>query len=199
MNPIEEILNKIPIIMNNQNFIGIGSTRKVYKYKNLVIKKHLHEIGYLQSKKEQEIYSEMNRKGKGHCLAPVLYTDHKLSIQPFYRPLPLKNGETYDIELKTDGRSTNALRECIKEIDKHYDGFDLLDSGNYGLNQNGNLILIDYGMTKKLYENKWVPLATAGILPQIYFEKCRICEQEKELRIYGEDDKDYRCLECGKE
>lgn len=199
MNQIEEVVNKASEIMNSQNFIGIGSTRKVYKYKNLVVKKHLHEIGHLQSIKEQEIYSEMNRKGKAQYLAPVLHADEKLSIQPFYEPLPLKNGETYNIELETDNRSTTELREVIEEIDKKYDGFDLLDSGNYGLNQDGNLILIDYGMTKKLYENKWVPLATAGILPQIYFESCQVCGQEKELRIYGEDDKDRRCLECGKE
>jgi hypothetical protein len=31
---------------------------------------------------------------------------------------------------------------------------DLKDSGNYGLDDVGNLILIDYGMTKKLYERQ---------------------------------------------
>lgn len=126
MNQIEEVVNKASEIMNSQNFIGIGSTRKVYKYENLVVKKHLHEIGHLQSIKEQEIYSEMNRKGKAQYLASVLHADEKLSIQPFYEPLPLKNGETYNIELETDNRSTTELREVIEEIDKKYDGFDLL-------------------------------------------------------------------------
>lgn len=199
MDQIKEVLQKATEITTSQNFIGIGSTRKVYRYKNSVVKKHLHKIGYLQSSKEQEIYSELNLKGMAQYLAPVLYADEKLSIQPFYEPIPLKNGETYNIEFKTDDRSTEELREVIEEIDKKYDGFDLLDSGNYGLNHNGNLILIDYGMTKKLYENEWVPLATAGILPQIYFESCQVCGQEKELRVYGENDSDRRCLACGKE
>ena len=30
------------------NFIGIGSTRKVYKYNDMVIKRFLHPIGYKQ-------------------------------------------------------------------------------------------------------------------------------------------------------
>ncbi|MFD1032167.1 protein kinase [Metaplanococcus flavidus] len=199
MNQIEEVISKVSEIMTSQNFIGIGSTRKVYRYKNLVVKKNLHKIGHLQSIKEQEMFRDLNLKGMTQYLAPVLHTDEKLSIQPFYEPLPLKNGETYNIELETDDRSTNELREVIEEIDKKYDGFDLLDSGNYGLDQDGKLILIDYGMTKKLYENEWAPLATAGILPQIYFESCQVCGREKELRIYGENDSDRRCLECGKE
>ncbi|ALS77269.1 hypothetical protein AUO94_00800 [Planococcus kocurii] len=97
----------------------------------------------MQSIKEKEIYKELNRKGKTQFLVPVLHTDEKLSIQPFYEPLPLKRDETYNLELETDNCLTNELREVIEEIDKKYDGFDLLDSGNYGLNQDGNLILID--------------------------------------------------------
>lgn len=199
MSKIKELVNRVTEIMSTLEFVGIGSTRKVYKYESLVIKMHLHRIGYLQSVKEQAIYNELNQKGRGDFIAPILYVDEKITIQPFYTSLPLKNGQTYNIDLEGDKRLTQELRTVIAEIDQKYDGFDLLDSGNYGLNQNGKLILIDYGMTKMLYESEWVPLATAGILPQIFFEKCQVCGQDKELRIYGENDMDRRCVGCGKE
>ena len=199
MSQINDLVNKASEIMRSHNFVGIGSTRKVFKYENFVIKKHLHRIGYLQSVKEQEIYYELTQKNMAKFLAPILYTNEDIAIQPYYQSLPLKNGETYNIDLDLDKRLTSELRTAIDEIDKKYDGFDLLDRGNYGLNQNGKLILIDYGMTKMLYESEWVPLATAGILPQIFFEKCQVCRHNKELRIYGENDKDRRCIGCGKE
>ncbi len=94
---------------------------------------------------------------------------------------------------------TEDLKAALHVIDKELDGFDFKDSGNYGLNEEGLLVLIDYGMTKKLYEEQWVPLAEAGTLPQIHFEKCRICKIEKELRMYGENDTDNRCVSCGKD
>lgn len=77
---------------------------------------------------------------------------------------------------------------------------DLKDSGNYGLDDVGNLnlILIDYGMTKKLYERQWVPLAESGILPQITFAKCQSGGVEREIRTYGQEDVDIRCVACGK-
>ena len=54
-------------------------------------------------------------------------------------------------------------------------------------------------MTKKLYEKKWVPLAEAGILPQISLEVCQSCGVKKEIRTYGREDADRRCVACGKE
>lgn len=55
------------------------------------------------------------------------------------------------------------------------------------------------GMTKTLYENKWVPLAEASILAQIAFERCQSCGIEKEMRTYGKGDLDRRCVACEKE
>lgn len=199
MNRIEEILDKVPKILEAKNFIGIGSTRKVFKCENVVIKKHLHKLGHLQSINEQDVYAALSKKNLTSFLAPILYADENMAIQEYYQSVALKSGETYDIDLGQDERLTADLRKAIEEIDKNHDGFDLRDSGNYGLDQSGKLILIDYGMTKKLYEDEWVPLATAGVLPQIYFEKCQVCGQDKELRIYGENDADRRCVECGKE
>ncbi|WP_107842115.1 hypothetical protein [Metasolibacillus meyeri] len=102
------------------------------------------------------------------------------------------------MDVKNDARITSDLQLAINMIDKELDGFDYKDSGNYGINENGNLVLIDYGMTKKLYEKEWVPLAQKGIIPQIHFQQCTICKLEKELRMYGEADTDIRCVDCGK-
>ena len=46
--------NDIKAILKDANMIGIGSTRKVYKYKNYVIKTFLHPLGYKQSINEMQ-------------------------------------------------------------------------------------------------------------------------------------------------
>lgn len=122
----------------------------------------------------------------------------KYIVQPFYEQLPFINHCSYDIDLEKDRRITEDLKTALNVIDKELDGFDFKDSGNYGLNEYGRLVLIDYGMTKKLYEEQWVPLAEAGTLPQIRVENCRVCNIVKELRMYGENDTDHRCVTCGK-
>ncbi|MDQ0177737.1 protein kinase [Bacillus chungangensis] len=193
------IINHLDDLLCEESFIGIGSTRKVYRYKEFVIKKHLHELGYKQSLNEQKIYQTLEAQNLSKHIAPVLYMDQHMIIQPYYKPLDLINNDTYDLDFEKDDRITNDLKKALSLIDKELDGFDFFDSSNYGSNENGELVLIDYGMTKKLYENMWVPLAEEGILPQIFIEKCQSCGLEKELRIYGEHDTDRRCLACGKE
>lgn len=44
-------------------------------------------------------------------------------------------------------------------------------------------------MTKILYESEWVPLAIAKNSSSNIFGKCQVCRQDKELIIYGENDK----------
>lgn len=53
-------------------------------------------------------------------------------------------------------------------------------------------------MSKDLYENQWVPLAEAATIPQIEYDLCVNCGVKKELRMYGDNDDDKRCYECGK-
>ena len=67
------------------------------------------------------------------------------------------------------------------------------------MNEQGKLTFIDYGISKNLYTNSWVPLAEAGIIPQIDVEVCGMCGLKKELRMYGDHDLDQRCYSCGKE
>ncbi|MFJ8090125.1 protein kinase [Lysinibacillus sp. NPDC095746] len=184
----------------DENFVGLGSTRKVYRVLDYVIKVHLHPIGYKQSKNELEIYTSMADKGLDRLFAQTYYVDEFISVQKYYKPLELKNNQSYEVKVEENRRLIpNLFDEVLEILDKNFDCFDLIDSSNYGLNNDGKLVFIDYGMTKKLYEKEWVPLAEVGILPQIHFDFCIICGLEKELRMYGDDDKDKRCYDCGKE
>ncbi|MER2120316.1 MAG: protein kinase [Solibacillus sp.] len=196
---ISKVVENIEDLLKQAEMIGIGSTRKVYRFDDIVIKTFLHPIGYAQSKNEYEMYRSLEIQGLEKHIAPILFLSEKYVVQPFYEQLPLHNYCSYDIDLEKDPRMMVDLKTAIKVIDQELDGFDYKDSGNYGLTEEGHLILIDYGMTKKLYEEQWVPLAEAGTLPQIRFEKCRVCNIEKELRMYGENDTDNRCVSCGKD
>lgn len=196
---ITTVLENVDELIKNAEMIGIGSTRKVFRYENYVIKTFLHPIGYAQSKNEYDMYKSLEALGLEKHIAPILFISEKYVIQPFYEQLPLNNNCSYDIDLEMDSRMTEDLKTALDVIDKELDGFDFEDSGNYGLDKDRKLILIDYGMTKKLYEEQWVPLAEGGTLPQMRFEKCRVCNVEKELRMYGENDTDNRCVDCGKD
>ncbi|MEX3622948.1 protein kinase [Viridibacillus arvi] len=182
-----------------ENCIGIGSSRKVYRVDEFVIKVHLHPIGYKQSLNEIEIYEYMKARNVSDLLAEMVYVNEDICIQRYYENLELKNNQTYELNVVEDCRISPKLKALLRELDQRFDSFDLKDSSNFGLNAEGNLVLIDFGMTKNLYETEWVPLAEAGKLPQIYFEKCRVCGIEKELRMYGQKDKDRRCYDCGKQ
>lgn len=183
-----------------ENFIGIGSTRKVYRYKDYAIKKHLHPIGYKQSKNEFDIYQSTVDRGLSHLFAQTYYVDEFFSIQKYYSPLELINNQTFEIHVEEHQHLLPASFEKVLEIlDQEFDSFDLRDSSNFGLDQSGKLVFTDYGMTKTLYEQEWVPLAEEGVLPQILFDVCAICGVEKELRMYGKQDQDKRCFDCGKE
>ncbi|GAA0339633.1 hypothetical protein GCM10008967_32490 [Bacillus carboniphilus] len=183
-----------------ENFVGIGSTRKVYRVGDYVVKVYLHPLGYLQSKNELDIYEAMVEKGLQGLFAQTYYVDEYISIQKYYEPLEMRNNQSFEIDMKKDEDLIPEMyEEVLLQLDKEYDCFDLKDSSNYGLNNSRKLVFIDYGMSKKLYEQQWVPLAEAGILPQIDFDYCTSCRFKKELRMYGDHDKDKRCFSCGKE
>lgn len=197
---LEEIIDNWNSYCKDENFVGIGSTRKVYKVSNYVIKVHLHSNGYKQSQNELKVFSAMEKKGLDSILAKTYYVDDFISIQDFYHPLELIDNQSYEINSEIHSHLIPDLFETVMdELDKNFDCFDLKDSSNFGLNNNGKLVLTDYGMTKELYEKEWVPLAEEGLLPQIYFESCNTCGEKKELRIYGDNDIDKRCYDCGKE
>lgn len=199
-NKIQNLIRNQSAICVEQNCIGLGSTRKVYRYGNFVIKLHLNEIGFLQSLREYKIFGQMKESQFSHLFAPVYYVEDKFSIQHFFDNIPFINEQSYDIyEEKGNWVFPQLFHECMEYLDKKWDSFDVKDSSNFGLNENNELVLIDYGMSKSLYENKWVPAAEKGDVPQIEVHICDMCKTNKEIRMYGEEDQDIRCVSCGKE
>lgn len=197
---LEHLIQNWKVYCKNENLVGIGSTRKVYRMDDYVVKVHLHPLGYKQSYNELNTYTSMVAKGLDMLLAPTYYVDESISVQKYYRPLDLKENQTYEINVPEHTfLLPNFYERVLHILDQDFDCFDLKDSSNYGLNSDGKIVFTDYGMTKSLYEQEWVPLAEEGVLPQIYFDFCNVCGLEKEQRMYGENDTDNRCFECGKE
>ncbi|KGX91386.1 hypothetical protein N781_04845 [Pontibacillus halophilus JSM 076056 = DSM 19796] len=180
--------------------MGIGSTRKAYRVSSYVIKVNIHPLGFVQSSKEFEIYHSMKNRELHHFLAETLYLTEDFVIQRYYPPLPLQNNQSYDVtEDALPQFHTVAFKDLLSTLDKEFDSFDLKDSSNYGWNDEGQPVLVDYGMTKEVYERQWVPLAESGELPQIEMSECTSCGLVKELRMYGSGDADKRCYSCGKQ
>lgn len=199
-NKIQEIIKNKEKYCVEENFIGIGSTRKAFKVFEYVIKIHKHSLGYKQSKNELDIYNKMLKKGLNDLFAQTYYVDESISIQKYYKPVELRDNQTFKLNIKKDLKLLpNKYEEVLHLLEREFDCFDLQDTSNYGLNEQGKLIFIDYGMTTSLFEKEWMPLVGAGILPQIDYELCHVCGIIKELRMYGENDHDRRCYECGKE
>lgn len=197
---LDNVIQNWKMYCKKENFVGIGSTRKVYRVEDFVVKVHLHNLGYKQSQNELEIFTSMVDKGLDPLLAPTYYVDEFISVQQYFKPLELKDNQTYEIKVQEHQHLLpNLYGEVLDILDKEFDCFDLKDSSNYGLNREGKLVFTDYGMSKSLYEQEWVPLAEKGILPQIYYDFCTVCGLEKELRMYGGMDRDKRCYDCGKE
>ncbi|MEY9979419.1 protein kinase [Lysinibacillus sp. RC79] len=173
---LKQIIQNWNQYCRDENFVGIGSTRKVYRVLDYVIKVHLHPIGYKQSKNELEIYTSMADKGLATLLAQTYYVDEFISVQKYYKPLELKDNQSYEVKVEEYRRLIpNLFDEVLQILDKNFDCFDLKDSSNYGLNNDSKLVFTDYGMTKSLYEKERFPLAEEGILLQIHFDFCSVC------------------------
>ncbi|WP_010304548.1 hypothetical protein [Kurthia senegalensis] len=182
---------------SSSQFIGLGSTRKVDRHGQFVIKTFLHELGKKQSDYETKAYAALYEQGLHENVAPILYVDDEVCVQPYFRPVPKTFG-TYSIDFESDPRVTDNLRQAIVFLKETYQCVDIFDSSNYALNNKGKLVLIDYGMSYEMYVNEWAPLAKQGILPQMKVGTCESCGIEKELRLYGAGDEDRRCVTCGK-
>lgn len=187
-------------LCTKENFIGLGSTRKVYRLGEYVVKVHLNHIGHLQSLREQEIYQSMKQTKFAQIFSPIFYVNKEICIQQYYQEIPMYDNQSYDIhEHRGDWTFPAYYEECIKILDSEWDVFDIGDSCNYGINEQRKLVLIDYGMSKTIYEKEWVPAAEKGSIPQIEVHICSACGIKKEIRMYGKTDLDIRCVACGKE
>ncbi|QUW20275.1 hypothetical protein JSQ81_10325 [Sporosarcina sp. Marseille-Q4063] len=187
---IAELLRDWQSFCVENNFVGIGSTRKVYRWENYVFKVNLHEIGYLQSQRELEIYKYMKKNDFGKMFAPTYYADEQVCIQHYFKELPMYDYQSFDINERVGFWDfPNQFEECLELLDTKFDVFDIRDSSNYGLNNKNELVLIDYGMSKTLYETAWVPAAENGEVPQIEIEVCEACGIKKSCEFTGKKTK----------
>ncbi|WP_107841182.1 hypothetical protein [Metasolibacillus meyeri] len=88
---ITHITQNINQVLRQAQFIGVGSTRKVYRFTNVAIKTFLHPIGYSQSQNELHMYNLLVAQGLADHIAPVLYLDEQYMFQPYFEQLPLIN------------------------------------------------------------------------------------------------------------
>lgn len=70
---LEDVIRNWSTYCTEENFIGIGSTRKAYRAGDVVIKVHLHPLGHVQSDNETNIYRAMKEKGLDPLFAAVYY------------------------------------------------------------------------------------------------------------------------------
>ncbi|MER2031067.1 MAG: hypothetical protein ABS903_18045 [Solibacillus sp.] len=70
---ISKVVENIEDLLKRAEMIGIGSTRKVYRFEDIVIKTFLHPIGYAQSKNEYEMYKSLEIQGLEKHIAPILF------------------------------------------------------------------------------------------------------------------------------
>ncbi|WP_214783189.1 hypothetical protein [Bacillus sp. ISL-45] len=86
----------------------------------------MHPLGYKQSQNELEIYTSMVDKGLDPLLAPTYYVDEFIFVQQYFRPLELKDKQTYEIKVQEHQHLLpNLYEEVLDILDKDVDCFDL--------------------------------------------------------------------------
>lgn len=79
----------------------------------------MHPIGYKRSRNELEINTSMADKGFAPLLAQTYYVDEFISVQKYYKPLELKNNQSYEVKVEEYRRLfSNLFDEVLKNIRK---------------------------------------------------------------------------------
>lgn len=154
---IEDLKKEYNSYISEDRFLGIGTTRAVFKInQNMVLKVHLNNLGYLQSKKEYEIYNKMDFEKYNYMLSKQYYFCEKYSICEYAEPLECYNDASDvwcgdNIPFIYDECDLDELIELLSDEDIMVD--DLSLSTNIGISKERKLMFIDYGFTENLYES----------------------------------------------
>lgn len=195
---------------DNLTLVGEGTTRDTYLHPDypdtLVIKRHLHPIGYLQSKMEKQVWDNANPKWRQHfteihevteeyqvCALLLPYNATRDSAGNFLdwdeEYLPFKytkcdNGFSQFIEHETE------ILEYLVDLGVETD--ELFHTSNCAV-VDSRLVFIDYGMQTHLYE-EFCTEQELGNIRQYLFENCPVCGRESNVMYYkGEA---YPCEKC---
>ena len=168
-NALEKLRNSLDLPK-----IGEGSSRRVYKLeKNLVLKVAINEAGLAQNKAEANIKSEfickVHRK-EPHARPAWLVVDRctkadRTNIKERFKMTPKQFDQLLQKYMyKKSGVKPSTLKVHNTDIAKKFVNFivkndmavgDLMSHrmANYGINPKGKLVIVDAGLTEKVWEN----------------------------------------------
>ena len=184
----------------DQQKVGLGSTRAVYRHGDYVIKKHLHAVGYQQSQNEQCFYRLLKEKAMDENVGAIHYVSESHMIGEYVTPLPVyDDGTGYDLhdfvpeEPNERYHPTHtAATDFLVEQGVVYD--ELLYSTNAGVNQQGFIVYVDYGMTHELSIAHQQGVEN-GDIPIYLHDECDGCREVKVCRVF-DNQTEIICLDC---
>lgn len=122
------------------DYLGEGTGRKVYRWRDYVIKVAKNRQGRKQNYNERLLYQLYGSNNT--CLAKVYAYSKKIIIMEMVEPK-----EPQDIDVNQAERIGNWLDTVCQTISEdHYDSF--------GIAKDGRLVAYDYGDYEKMYNKK---------------------------------------------
>lgn len=140
------------------NFVGVGTCRISYKINdNLVLKLHLNEIGYKQSKTEYEIYNNSIFDKYKKMLTKQLYFCKEFSVCEYVEPLESYSdgGDIWcrdEMPFKYSYEELDDFFKLLQSYDSDFDIDDLSLSNNLGTSKDGWIVFLDYGSKKSDFD-----------------------------------------------
>lgn len=202
MENMDEIIKNWQKYCTEENFIGEGTTRTAYRVKDKVIKKHTHPIGHKQSVNELNLYKKLKGTKLEKFIAPIHYVSEEFQITDYYEEIE-KNEDGSGFALDCYDFDSATLKLYFYEDEEEFYDYiaqngveDTLSSLNNGIDKNGRVVLIDYGMNNSLYQ-EFFEETKKGIIPIFSLETCEKCKRDFEYKYYiGKEKTYYICSNC---
>ena len=169
--------------------LGLGTTRLAYRLDNgLVMKKHIHHLGYEQSLVERDIY-QATPKHLRKYLNEIVEVTPEYQICTYSEPVTTEvcrhsiaereDLENLGIELfPTEDGFVELLPKELLELltSKQVVLDDIFASTNLSISQ-GHIKLLDYGFTESMF-SRFSEGLFAGEIVEYVTDICPNCEQE---------------------
>lgn len=189
-------------------YLGEGTSRVAYSLgEGLVKKVHLSEIGWRQSQKEYEIYTEVPQRWK-HLFNPIYEVNEEYQICRYSEPHTGDSDIPYDV-LMVDDLDCIPFRYyvdadgCWGVVEDEHDLLrwlrdrDIVTNELFGTSNfsviDENLVFIDYGMTNRDMD-VLIELQNSGVAPSYIEDWCTNCCQDTRIQVFGDT---YTCKVCG--
>lgn len=195
---------------SGENLIAKGSTREVYRFGKLVIKKHTHWIGYEQSKKEEEIYKTIPNKEWQEYLTKPYFVSEEYAVFEYVEPLETNPLEGCDIGCSDIDESDEKYGLAAQKLYRHDEAGliswlnethgivtdDLYLTHNLGIREERmNFVFLDYGMDKKLFK-QYDNAVIRGEIAYHIVETCPYCKGDAIFGVRGDVETLISCEKC---